>query len=200
MKVIGILVKIFIPLSGIAVLSLGYLVYIFETSLYTTLSKEQQEWLFKSIEETPELPDNFYKVLEKHYPDFFTVSVWHSVFDQVLFHEKNRCQYRDLYLPSLYINKKQGWIPYHKTDLVIALALEKSFSQKKCYAFNMATADFGMNTRDITKAARFYYKKDLNELTEPEILALNIIKNAPSYYSPILNPDRLNKAVQSLMK
>ncbi len=197
-----LVLRIFISLVIAGLIGIGYLVYIFETSIDKVLSIEQQTLLYASIEDTPELPSNFYTVLEKYYPDYYTQSVWHSVFNQLIFQKNNQCQFRDVYLPFLYTNRKvnSGWIPFHKTELVIALEIEKRFSQKKCYAFNMSITEFGMNTRNITEAARLYYNKELNQLSEQEILALNIIRKAPSYYNPIINPDRLNQKVKSIIK
>ncbi len=62
-------------------------------------------------------------------------------------------------------------------QLIIALALEERFSPRQCYTYNMATAYFGHHTTGVTEAALRFYNKKVSQLTEREILALNLIRN-----------------------
>jgi hypothetical protein len=158
------------------------------------MSKDRQEKLWEEIRNTPKLPDSYYETLYKYYPDYFNQGAWGAIYNRLVGERRNQCQCMEIYFPFGYIEKS---IPF--AQQIVALELEEHFSQKKCYEFNMSITEFGGNTRSITEAAQFYYKKNLNELTEREIVELNVIHIAPTYYSPIRNRKRLDEAVNNIM-
>ena len=58
---------------------------------------------------------------------------------------------------------------------------------------------FGFELRNVKDAVQFYYKKELQDLTERGILELHLIKELPSYYNPIRNKAKLDKKVNEVM-
>ncbi len=185
----------------VGILCVLLIMYHNETSINKVLSRTQQEWLFNTIDTTEVLPENYYRTLEKYYPSYFTTSAWESVFAQLFNVDGYHCQCREIYLPYIpgeVLEYKRSI--FRNTSLVIALELEDRFTEKQCYAFENSNAEFGSNIRGVKNAARFYFGKQLEELNEREILSLNLIRQAPERFNPFINKERLEKALDKLMK
>lgn len=177
-----------------SLITVASFVYYLENSIDKVMDKKEQVRMFTAIDTTKTLPDEFYFTIRKYYPDYFNQSVWASVGNQLIGDYSGRCQCRSIYLYPWQIKR---WSIF--SSLIVALELEDRFSQKRCYEYIMFTSDFGYNTRGVEEAAKLYYNKSLNELNEREILELNLIQKAPTFYSPILNPKRLDEEVNNIM-
>lgn len=70
-------------------------------------------------------------------------------------------------------------------DSFNALRLEIRFSKKKIFELYINNLPFGQNCEGIASAARMYFSKDLDELSESEIQFLSKIPRNPSLYSPV---------------
>lgn len=165
-----------------------------ETSIDKVMSKKRQEELFSRVGKS-ELPDNFLLTIQKYYPDRFSQSMWMSIGNQLLGRSRSQCQCRDIYIHPGYTD---NWISF--TQEIVALELEEKFSQEKCYEFNTSILNFGFGTRSIEEAAKYYYNKELNELSETEILELDLIRIAPSQFNPIYNKEELDKNIDKVIK
>lgn len=173
----------------------------FHNNIDDVLSKEQQDLLIEMIEETPPLPENIYSTMEKYFPVFYSLNSWNYKFKEVMGVRDAHCQCSEIYfyfIPGEPIVEDRRILIYSK-DLMIRLFLEQNFTQKECYAFNMSILGFGSNTRGITEAAQFYFNKELDELTEEEIIGLYFISKAPITYSPVLNKENYDIAVKNVM-
>jgi hypothetical protein len=159
------------------------------------MSEERQALLKKMIEDSPELPDSFYKTFNKYYPEAFDQTVWSSILNQVLGEKRNKCQCRKIYIHPGITYKK--WIPF--TQVIVALEIEEHFSNKKCFEYYMSVSDFGMNTRGIQEASEKFYKKKPEELNERDIIELSIIYKNPTLYNPFRNRSKLDSAVNNIM-
>jgi len=78
----------------------------------------------------------------------------------------------------------------------VGLALDKSTSPKKCLDFYLSRFDFLNMAIGIQEACKLYYKKDLNELSENEILELCVMTLNPSLYSKYRRQELLTKKVE----
>lgn len=183
---IGIIV-IIISISGIVI----YL----ETSIDKVLSEEKQSELFNIINSTPDLPENFYYTIDKYYPDYFKYGVWDAIFQKTFSQEISRvCQCFDIYLHPGYVDNAIRAYQY-----ILAMEIEENCSQKKCFEYNLSMQSFGFNIRGVNQAAEVFYNKNLEELTEREILELLVIRKAPTNYNPIKNRINLDKAVDRII-
>ena len=177
--------------------TIGYVVFQLETSINDVLSSEQQDWIFQAVEKSEELPPNITKALEANYPDFFNTTFWQLYLDRFTSNKRSHCQCEEVYLPFIpgkQLDNPEKFPIANKLDFkspVISLELEERFTQKQCYFFSMNNAYFGNGINGIKNAALNYYNKTLADLSEREILELNIIRTAPTFYDPIKNPDRL---------
>lgn len=165
-----------------------------ETSINRVMTEEEQSIMYESIENAPALPANFLTTVEMYYPDYFETSVWVKIMDVFTNFSSKRCQCLDLNLP-FFIRSSNIFSQY-----IVALELEEKYSHKRCYEYNMYISDFGHGASSVNEAAELFYKKALDELTEREVVELNIIRFATTRYSPVLNPDNLKMAADQVMK
>ncbi len=83
---------------------------------------------------------------------------------------------------TLAITKLKEW--------VTAIKLERNYSKDEILAMYLNTVDFGNMSFGIKSAAKTYFNKLPSELKIEEAALLIGILQAPTYYSPIRNPDR----------
>ncbi len=90
---------------------------------------------------------------------------------------------RDLHMSKieLVLRKFKEW--------VTAVKLEKKYSKNEIIAMYFNTVSFGSQTYGIKSAARTFFNKLPKDLNIEESALLVGIVNAPTRYSPILNPD-----------
>lgn len=80
------------------------------------------------------------------------------------------------------IQKIQEWI--------IAIRLEKNYTKDEIIKIYLNTVPFGSNAFGIKSAAKTFFNKTPDKLTIEESALLIGILNAPSFYSPVRNPER----------
>ena len=76
------------------------------------------------------------------------------------------------------------------TEAINALRLETRLSKDEILELYLNNVPFGFNTEGVTTAARTFYNKTLNELTENQIYTLSVIPRRPSSYNPLNNPEK----------
>ena len=178
-------------LCVIAVLSFS--IYL-ETSFGKTMTQERQEWFFDWLDKKPALPENFIRTIEKYHPSYFDQSVWESAFWQLINGDRNDCRCREIYIYPGITDKST---PFYQ--FIVALELEEHYSQRRCYEIEMALTEFGGMDDGVRAAAKAFYEKELDELTEREILELNLMRERPSHYNPQYNQDNLDEVIIPLM-
>lgn len=82
----------------------------------------------------------------------------------------------------LVISKFKEWIT--------AVKLEHNYTKEEIIAMYFNTVEYGSNAFGIKSAARTFFNKLPEELTVNEAAMLVGVVNAPTKYSPVLNPDR----------
>lgn len=98
---------------------------------------------------------------------------------------------------SYWLNEKR-WYKLKIKEFVLALALNKKYSKDEILEMYLNNINFWYLNYWVASASRFYYKKDINNLTKAEMLWLiSIIKN-PNKYSPITNLSNFNKRFKVL--
>jgi penicillin-binding protein 1A len=90
-------------------------------------------------------------------------------------------------------------IPLIKTVIVktkewiVALQLERAYTKKEILMMYLNTVSFGSNTYGLKVAAQTFFNTTPDQLTIEQSALLVGILRAPSYYSPIKNPQRALK-------
>jgi len=78
-------------------------------------------------------------------------------------------------------------------EWITAAKLERNYSKEEIIAMYFNTVDFGSNSFGIKTAARTYFNKAPDSLKVEEAALLVGILKAPTYYSPIKNPENAFK-------
>lgn len=82
---------------------------------------------------------------------------------------------------KLAIRKIQEWI--------IAVKLERNYTKEEIIAMYFNTVEFGSNSFGIKSAAQTFFNKAPSELSIDESAILVGLLKAPTYYSPVRNPE-----------
>jgi penicillin-binding protein 1A len=89
---------------------------------------------------------------------------------------------RDLSKPQFVMRKFKEWI--------IATRLERNYSKQEILAMYLNTVDFGSQSWGIKIAAKTFFGKEVDSLNIQESALLVGVINAPTWYSPVRNPER----------
>ncbi|TCP29264.1 penicillin-binding protein 2A [Scopulibacillus darangshiensis] len=102
----------------------------------------------------------------------------------------------------VFLSNEKSWLRKIK-EAVIAINLERKYSKQQILEMYLNDVYFGHGAYGIGSAAKFYFNKDVSELTVDEGAMLAAMLKAPSTYSPILHPKKALKRrnlVLSLME
>ncbi len=75
-------------------------------------------------------------------------------------------------------------------EMIVAVYLERRYSKEEILAMYLNTVPFGGVTYGIQAASRYYFGKDVKDLSVPEAALLIGLLKGPSYYSPYRYPQR----------
>jgi penicillin-binding protein 1A len=84
--------------------------------------------------------------------------------------------------PKLVIRKFQEW--------VTATKLERNYSKEEIMAMYLNTVPFGSHAFGIRSASRTFFNKSTDSLLLEEAALMAGVVNAPTWYSPVRNPER----------
>lgn len=117
-----------------------------------------------------------------------TMQAAENVYGTMTNNKGSLSKYRTL---DLLITKLKEWI--------ISVELERLFTKDEIMAIYFNTISFGHNTYGISTASKVFFNKPSDSLSYPESALLVGMLNAPTRYSPILNPENaLNKRMEVL--
>ncbi len=75
-------------------------------------------------------------------------------------------------------------------EWITAIKLERNYSKEEILAMYLNTVDFGSQSYGIKSAAKTYFNKEPAELTVEEAAVLIGTLKAPTWFSPVRNPER----------
>lgn len=79
-----------------------------------------------------------------------------------------------------------------------AQRLEDSATKEQILEFYCNELPYAANRRGVAQAASYYFNRDLQTLSQKEMLALVVLARAPSSYDLYRNPDKINAAISRL--
>jgi penicillin-binding protein 1A len=97
------------------------------------------------------------------------------------------------------------WILISKTkEWITSINLEKNYTKEEIISMYFNTVDFGSNAFGIHTAAKIFFQKTPKTLNTAEAAMLVGLLKAPTYYSPIKNPEnalrRRNTVLYQMLK
>ena len=93
---------------------------------------------------------------------------------------------------NLILSQEKSWVR-KVAEIFAAYDLEKNYSKNEIFELYVNTAYFGDGYYGIYDASQGYYQKDPKDLNLDESSMLAGIPNAPSVYSPSVNPNLAKK-------
>jgi penicillin-binding protein 1A len=90
---------------------------------------------------------------------------------------------------SLYKYSSVGQIITKLKEWIISVQLEQSYTKEEILAMYLNTVEYGSNSYGIKVAAKTFFNKLPSQLNYSEAALLVGAINAPTRYSPIMNPD-----------
>ena len=75
-------------------------------------------------------------------------------------------------------------------EVILALQIERRFTKPQIFTLYANQIFLGHGVYGFEAGARFYFRKPARDLTLEEAAVLAAIPKGPSYYSPLLNPER----------
>mgnify|MGYP003859684299 CR=1 FL=1 len=89
-------------------------------------------------------------------------------------------------------------------EWIVATQLEKAYTKDEILTMYLNTSEFGSNAYGIKTAAKTFFNKSPKDLTVQESAVLVGLFKAPTYYSPVYNPEnslrRRNTVLQQMEK
>lgn len=179
---------------GVSVLSLCLFWQYAISDLNSTVTHENLQEYVSHIQEAEALPPEIIKVFYEGYP--MESSGVHLLRQFMGNRSRSEC-------PCLWAARTLDFAYSENTEdnrinrlldnpWITAQKIEKEVSQDQCLQFVLANMDFFYNTEGIHEAAKFYFQKPLDSLSEREIRSLVIMTRNPILYNPKRNPESLN--------
>ncbi len=94
------------------------------------------------------------------------------------------------YIKNTYLTNKKS-IGRKIKEIYLSIKLENNLSKNEILSEYLSALYFGNNVYGLTNAARYYYDKDVEDLTDKEIISFIALWNAPTIYSN--NTDKWNR-------
>jgi len=94
---------------------------------------------------------------------------------------------------ALYKSQKVGQIITKLKEWIIAVQLEDNYTKEEILAMYLNTVEFGSNSYGIKVAAKTFFNKLPAQLNHSEAAVLVGAINAPTKWSPVLNPENAHR-------
>ena len=137
---------------------------------------------------------NFYKHWGFDYPRIAKALLVNIASGQV---EQGASSITQQYAKNLFLEFEQSWSRKWK-EMWITYELEAHYTKDEILAGYLNTINYGHGMYGISNASKYYFNKDVKDLTLAEASILAGIPNSPSDYSPIDNYD-LSKKRQNVV-
>jgi len=161
--------------------------------VYTFIDGKTRNSIINSIEEAPELPDNFMRVYTTLYPESINNSFYHLLYDSL------KGEHYELLPRSVAYDFSAS---VHKANFfkwaAFSMYINNNTSREECLQAIMWRYDFTHNCIGVDQAAQFYYRKPLVSLNDDEMIGIIAMYKNPSLFNPLSNKKRFEDRVQTL--
>ncbi|QNK78194.1 transglycosylase domain-containing protein [Winogradskyella sp. PAMC22761] len=181
---------IILILISIPILYIGFIgtIYLFiQNKWEDKISKEQYNSVITEMKSTPKLPQQLYDNYEivKGYNEYNTTLG--IIANLPWSFASTSCACSDVSY-GIVLSTYDKWS--------LGIKLDRDVTPKKCLDFYLNHLDFSNNIIGVQNASSFYFKKKLSNLTSDEYLKLIILTTNPSFYNPLVRPDKLEEKLK----
>lgn len=186
------LLKIFLWISGVFALSiclyLGYVFSRFNQDIDDEIITEAAKEIKKSKQMDARVLSMYNRIYDNATENTSIKHAW-----KILLGKKIECPcYNATRMIPINRNKRKKLT---ENTYAIATRLETKVSQVDCLNFLFEKFDYLYGAIGIEEAARIYFNKPINELTDDELIGLIIMHENPSLFNPNRKKERFDKRV-----
>ncbi len=152
------------------------------------------------IKKSSELPIEFYELYNKSNNNSLDVGVINYLSKSIVYIPNNKPV--SIWVSNLlFLKYRKDKVFYKilKPDFSLALKLESKTTSNEQLNWMLENYDFLYNQIGIKSAAKFYFKKELNELNRTELATFVVMTKNPSLFNPIRRPERVKREVDLLL-
>ena len=196
LKILIVLILIGISIS-LLVIGNGYHMYkeaIEETSLEEKVTQIRTKENYTTLSELPQIYLNAVISVEDHrfytHPGIDIIAIGRALINDIKamsFVEGGSTITQQIAKNEYFTQEKN--ISRKVAEVFMAFEIEKYYDKDEILELYINTIYFGNGYYNIKDAAKGYFGKELDELTDGEWIMLAGIPNAPSVYNPKVNPD-----------
>lgn len=150
---------------------------------------ERFEELKEEIRNAEELPELFYITMDKFYDIGTTQEYLLSGF--INSRNLKDCPCKDNSWQIYEFEHRVYGHPYF-----LAIKLNKEFTSRQCMTRFAHQIRFRSKVNGVEEAARFYFKKDITEISKNEMAVLVLMYENPYYYNPLRRPELVEKKLK----
>ena len=211
-KILVILILIVISILSFVIFQ-GYSMYknsISEISIADKVQKIQSSENFIKINNVPDYYINAIIAVEDHryreHGAFDAIAICRAIVSNIQSKELNEggSTITQQVAKNLYYIGQDNFVYRKIAEAFVANALEEKYSKDEILEIYYNTIYFGSGYYGIKQAANGYYDKEPKDLSLSEATLLAGVPNAPSVYSPKVNPDlaksRQGKVIRSMVE
>ena len=186
LKIVGSLVLI--PLLLVVV----YTTYVF-SNYNSYIEQSQVDELIAEILNSPNQNSALVELYNKVNNDILNKSTKSDVF-QLLIGNQQYCPcFRTA--RSSYIRRGRKLA---ENDIAVAAQLERAVTQNQCLNHYLSNFDFMYNAKGVEQASIQYYKKEVHNLNQEELLGIIAMTINPYAYNPKRNREKLDAKINEL--
>lgn len=100
---------------------------------------------------------------------------------------------------NIFLSQDKTW-ERKVEEIFVATELEKKYSKQQILEFYLNNVYFANGVYGIGAASKYYFSKNLSDLSLAQITYLCAIPNRPTYYDPILYPDHTKTRQDKILK
>ncbi len=199
MKVVGkiIFVVILVSISiGLLVVGNGYNMYkdaIEQIPLSQKVESIKSKKNYTNIEDVPKIYKNAVISVEDHrfyeHSGIDIIAIGRAIINDVKVMEfvEGGSTITQQLSKNIYFTQDKKMVR-KVAELFMSFEIEKNYEKDEILELYINTSYFGNGYYTLKEAAKGYFNKELNEMTDSELILLAGIPNAPSVYAPTRNP------------
>lgn len=196
-KILIIIVIVFLTMTSI-IIGTGY--FFIKNSWSKFLTEQEVEQLVEYIETSEDLPHNVTDLFEKIYPGLYENYLNKAFIKSIYSSNQILCPCR-LAANNLPIDFTKAYKAVrHYYPATITWKIEEKTTQRKCFDFFLQSFDFTDNIIGVGQAAKIYFDKELEDLTEDEILEIILRTKNSSLYNKRKFPDLFEEELNKLKR
>lgn len=173
-----------------------YIGYVF-SPFNEDIDKEKIVELTEVIKESKKHDERLLLMYSKVNNNALEKSFWDNYWRMILKGENNRCPCWLVVRDARFINLRKRIV---ENDFAITVKIEKEVSQKDCLNYYLENFRFLNRVRGIETAAKFYFQKEIANLSEDEMIGLIVMLENPVLYNPKRFKERHDEKVKEVKK